>query len=362
MIQMMINLALRVVSLPSEILINSRTHIALLSSLLMLTGCNVMDSQAPQSESDGVNGKDLLFVHQGVDRTYKIFRPENLPDNAPMLFALHGLGGQSEDMYRIGFNELAKQHGFLAVFPQSLRKTVILNREQAKMAGLDLDEFCQSNKSSDDWMKYVCVDGKLVSTAGNVRWNDTSTANGEDDVGFLSELAVYLQDRYQLNPEKTFVTGMSNGAYMSYTLICQAGGIFNGAAPVAGLSEHSIFNNCAPQGPKPLLHIHGVDDQLVPITGKRSKGGKKSSVSSAEELVEYFANLNNYAKKKTMKATQNATLYKYLPDDDGVEVHYYRIENYGHEWPSSPNRNKPGEKDASGFFATEVIWDFFSKY
>lgn len=347
-------------------MMNRGTRVALLASLLLLAGCSVTSSvannEALQSESNGMNGEDLVFEHQGIERTYKIYRPRNLPENAPMLFALHGLGGKSEQMYRIGFNELAEQHGFLAVYPQSLRKTVILNRQQAKMVGLDLDKLCQSNKPSDDWMKYVCVDGKAVSTAGNVRWNDTGTDNGEDDVSFLSELAVYLQDRYQLNPEKTFVSGMSNGAYMSYTLMCQAGDVFKGAAPVAGLSEYSILNNCDPQGQKPLLHIHGVDDGLVPITGKRSKGGKKSSSPSVEELVVYFAKLNNSAKKETIKATQNATLYKYLPEGDGFEVHYYRIENYGHEWPSSPNRNKAGEKDASGFFATKVIWGFFSRY
>ena len=335
---------------------------ALLVSLLVLSGCSVTNSQAPQSEPDGMNGKDLVFDHRGIERTYKIYRPRNLPDNAPLLFALHGLGGKSEHMYRIGFNELAEQHGFLAVFPQSLRKTVILNREEAKMAGLDLNEICQSKKPSDGWMKYICVDGKLVSTAGNVRWNDTGSENGEDDVAFLSELAVYLQDQYQLNPDKTFVSGMSNGAYMSYTLMCKAGDVFKAAAPVAGLSEYLVLNSCNPQGPKPLLHIHGVDDQLVPITGKRSKGGKKLSSPSAAELVGYFAKLNNYAKKETIKASDNTTLHKYLPEGDGFEVHYYRIENYGHEWPSSPNRNKPGEKDASGFFATEVIWDFFSGY
>ena len=231
------------------------------------------------------------------------------------------------------------------------------------MAELDLDAICRSNEPSDDWMKYICVDGRLVSTAGNVRWNDTGTEDGEDDVGFLSELAVHLQDTYHVDPERTFVTGMSNGAYMSYTLLCQAGQVFKGAAPVAGLSEYSVLKSCDPEGPKPLLHIHGVNDQLVPITGSRAKGGKKTSFPTPEELVHYFAKLNNYARQETIQATTNATLYKYLPAGDGFEVHYYRIENYGHEWPGSPGKNgKPRESDASGFRATEVIWDFFSRY
>jgi polyhydroxybutyrate depolymerase len=341
---------------------NSRNLGALFVTQLLLMGCAVNDSNPQPSSNEAINGQDLTFDHQGGERTYKIYKPTDLPDNAPMLFVLHGLGGKSGHMYRIGFNELAEKHGFLAVFPQSLRKIVILDRDDAKLAGLDLDEICRSGKTTDDWMKYICVDGKLVSTAGNVRWNDTGTDSGEDDVAFLSALAVHLQERFGVNSDQTFVSGFSNGAYMSYTLLCQAGDVFKGAAPVSGLSQYSVLDKCNPQGPKPLLHIHGVNDGLVPISGKREKDGRKGGKArspSVEELVGYFAKLNSATRKETVQATKSATLYKYLAEDDGFEVHFYRIENHGHEWPGSPNR-KSG-KDTSGFKATEVIWAFFSQ-
>ncbi|MDA0788859.1 MAG: hypothetical protein O2780_05290 [Proteobacteria bacterium] len=64
----------------------------LLATLLVLAGCTVTDNPGPESGSEEINGRDLVFHHHGVERTYKIYLPGNLPDRAPMLFALHGLG------------------------------------------------------------------------------------------------------------------------------------------------------------------------------------------------------------------------------------------------------------------------------
>jgi len=42
--------------------------------------------------------------------------------------------------------------------------------------------------------------------------------NGVDDVGFISALIDKMLDDYNISPDKVYVTGMSNGAFMSYRL------------------------------------------------------------------------------------------------------------------------------------------------
>ena len=185
--------------------------------------------------------------------------------------------------------------------------------------------------------------------------------DGQSDVEFLSALAMSLQKEYHLNPEKTFVTGFSNGGYMSYTLMCQAGDVFNAAAPVAGLIDEKIFQSCAPGGPKPLLHIHGTADWMVPITGNRDKTGIKSNSPGAQEIVEYFADLNDAVITEMVKVNDNTTLTVYKPINDGAEVRYYRIENHDHVWPGGDQGSKK-IKDESGINATELIWAFFSRF
>lgn len=277
-------------------------------------------------------GEDHVFTNGDVDRTYKMYRPKNLADNAPLVFVLHGMGSSSTWSYRVGFNDLAEEHGFFVVQPQAL------------VMGLDM----------------VCKNGLL--TGGIVRWNDDnedSKYRGQSDVEYLSALAGFLQEKYNLDPEKTFVTGFSNGGFMSYTLMCQAGEVFKAAAPVAGLANAQVFRECAPGGPKPILHIHGAEDGLVPIAGNRGGGGKSTS-PGAQDLVAYFADLNDSVTTEKFKVTDNTTLTLYNPKRGGAEVRYYRIENHDHIWPGG-DLGKKGYKDHSGIKATEVIWDFFSR-
>ena len=177
-------------------------------------------------------------------------------------------------------------------------------------------------------------------------------------VAFLSALAKSLQEEHRLNPSKTFVAGFSNGGYMSYTLMCQAADVFNAAGIVAGLIDVEVLRNCAPDGPKPIIHIHGAEDGMVPIDGDVDKN-TGAAVPGAREIVEHFANLNDSVSKETIEVNANATLTVYRPASGNAEVHYYRIENHDHVWPGGD----PGAKtikDESGLDASELIWAFFS--
>ena len=347
---------------------------------LVLVSANGKENKSVMSKSVG---EDHVFTHGDIDRTYKMYRPKNLAHNAPLVFVLHGMGSSSTWSYRAGFNDLAEEHGFFVVQPQALVKDIVLSGSYGKSDGMngdngkkgDLgkkgdvgkkgksgnDESCEEGKSYDFMgLDMVCKNGML--TGGIVRWNDDnedSKYRGQSDVEYLSALAEFLQKKYHLNPEKTFVTGFSNGGFMSYTLMCQAGEVFKAAAPVAGLANAQVFQHCAPGGPKPLLHIHGAEDGMVPIAGNRVGGGK-STTPGAQDLVAYFADLNDSVTTEKFKVTDNATLTLYNPKRGGAEVRYYRIENHDHVWPGGDPGGK-GYKDYSGIKATEVIWDFFSR-
>ena len=55
-------------------------------------------------------GKDRVFNHDGMERTYKIYQPKELQRNAPTLFLLHGMGSSNSWSYMAGFNDLAEKH------------------------------------------------------------------------------------------------------------------------------------------------------------------------------------------------------------------------------------------------------------
>ena len=60
---------------------------------------------------------------------------------------------------------------------------------------------------------------RLKDDTLRTHWNAGHTLSDVYDLGFLSELALYLQKTYSLNPSKTFTSGYSNLGFMGYELI-----------------------------------------------------------------------------------------------------------------------------------------------
>ena len=313
--------------------------LCLLTQLLLAPFVYAAGKEDSAKNVEGV--LDHVFVQGKLERTYKIHIPKDRAENAPLLFVLHGMGMTSDWTYAIGFNELADQHGYVVVYPQSLAKTIYLS------------EFLGMRDAA--WLAVTSV----------LRWNNENADDrygGASDVDFLSELARHLQKKYQLNPAQTFVAGFSNGGYMSYTLMCQAGETFRGAGIVAGLMDGVNVDGCAPSGPKPLIHLHGTADSMVPIEGREAGGKDNLPAPSAHDAVKYFAKLNNTTLEAKVKVSANTTAYIYRPEDDGAESRFYRIEGFIHYWPGAPYVGDKQLVDNSGVNATELIWEFFSQY
>ncbi len=319
-----------------------------LANLLPIVGSFATDlgDSADSTSSNLVESvSDHVFVHGATRRTYKLYVPSNLDESPPLLFVLHGMSMTSHWASERGFNELADQHGFVVVYPQSLKKTIFLT-DYIGMPELG-------------WFAVHEV----------VRWNSENQDDrygGNSDLDFLSELAKNLQREYGLNSKQTFVAGFSSGGEMSYALVCQAGKIFRGAGIVAGLMRSDTLDGCAANRPKPLIHLHGTSDSMAPIDGHKSTWLKRDSRStSAQDSVRYFAKLNNAAKMEEIKVSENTTAHIYTAEGDGAEVRFYRIKDFIHYWPGTPYQGKKKGKqleDNSGISATALIWEFFSKY
>jgi len=69
---------------------------------------------------------------------------------------------------------------------------------------------------------------------------------------------------HHIDRHRVYVTGMSNGAMMSYTLACELSDRITAIAPVAG---DLPAVPCRPARPISVLAINGTADPLVPYTG-----------------------------------------------------------------------------------------------
>ena len=263
------------------------------------------------------------FNDNGQTREYYLYIPNSIQDNAPLVFVLHGYTGSAGGiMGYSGMNEIAQENGFAVCYPQGL-----------------------SDQSGNNFWNvgYEFHDNQMVN-----------------DVNFLSSLANYLQDEYNLSEENTFSTGMSNGGDMSYMLACQANDVFKAIAPVAGCMMEEIYNTCD-SSPVPVFEIHGNNDNVTLWDGDMQNNDGWGAYYSIEDGIELWVEINNCQNNEEV-FLPNTNLgdgsyiinHRYFDCTDNAEVWLYEVINGGHDWPGSY-----GNMDIN---SSEEIWNFFSQY
>ncbi len=287
--------------------IKRNTLIALLSISVFFIFCSSCNKDEGQSHRE-------TFTHNGVERSYILYKPDNLPLNAPLVFLLHGYTSNSDfAQLSYGMNAVADSNGFAVCYPQGTKDNSNINH-----------------------------------------WNANLNISSADDVGFLTSLAADLQASHNLDLQRTFSCGMSNGGFMSYTLACEAPNVFKAVASVTGTISGHDWTHCNPANPIPVLHIHGVDDDVVDYDGSMDTTGGWGGAAKVEDVVAYWATLNNCTSVDTLTIPQKTTAFYHRNGTNNHEVWLYRLNNWEHSWP----RPFTG----CSYHASDVIWEFFSKY
>lgn len=190
------------------------------------------------------------------DRSYNIYVPENISGKKmPLLLALHGGFGNARSFERvININYVADRYGFIVVYPNGTEGT---------------SKFMRNKRM---WNSGNCCG---VASKTNV-----------DDVGFLARIIGDVVSKYNVDADRVYITGHSNGAMMSYRFACERPDLVAAAVIIAG---QLTANKCDRPGNVKILHIHGTSDRIVPLQGgvvKNSRTGVdyRSIAETAQEL------------------------------------------------------------------------------
>src|SRR4029079_13798140 len=92
-------------------------------------------------------------------------------------------------------------------------------------------------------------------------WN---TDLASPDVRFIGDLLDEVEARLCVDERRVFVTGLSNGAFMTSAVACKYADRIAAAAPVAGIRD---IKGCAFARPVPVIAFHGTADPFVSYTG-----------------------------------------------------------------------------------------------
>lgn len=151
---------------------------------------------------------------------------------APLIVLLHGYGvtGANQESY-MGFSALANEFGFLFINP----------------------------------------DGKEGYVGGPQYWNATDACcdiypEHPDDSGYVRGLIDTLRADYNIDDRRIFITGHSNGGFMSYRMACDHADIVAAIASLAG-ATYNVPAACSPSEPVDVLQIHGTLDGTISFSG-----------------------------------------------------------------------------------------------
>ena len=262
----------------------------------------------------------------GKSRTYKINVPSSYSSASPsaLVIVLHGTYGNGTQVQtQTGFTAKSNSSNFIAVYPEG------------------------------------------ISSAGVRSWNAGeccyyAAANNIDDVGFIDTLIDVLENKYKIDTNRIYATGMSNGGFMSYRLACELSHRIAAIAPVA--SSMSTFTGCNPVRPLPVMHVHAYDDPAVPY-----QGGTVANQNPPATVIALNTVFNTWAVKNNC-----STLNKVLHNDSkythtvwsncscNADIESYFTSNGAHSWPGGGGTGL--DTPSQYINATDSIWNFFLKH
>ena len=200
------------------------------------------------------------------------------------------------------------------------------------------------------------------------------------DMAYIGDLLDEVEQTVCVDEHRVYVTGLSNGAFMTSAVACKYADRIAAAAPVAGIRD---IKGCKPSRPVPVIAFHGTADPYVgydgglgqkaadlPTGDGRTLGeagavDPKAKGPSIPEITAAWAKRNGCRSAPTdTTVAADVTLIKF-PCPPGDEVELYRVTGGGHTWPGSEFSKAIESAVGPTTFsidADELIWKFFEAH
>lgn len=279
--------------------------------ITILIGCGKEDNIS-NSESYYSNTNAQTLVHDGINREYVLYIPNSYDGTSavPLMLNFHGFGGSASDyMQDADMRSLAQSDTFILVYPQ----------------GSSLD-------GSSHWN--ACPSGG-------------DNKSDADDFGFVESMINEISSQYNIDLERVYAAGYSNGGMMAYGLANYKSDLIAAVASVSGVMLDCIGPTSHPM---PVVHLHGTSDGVLPYNGG-------NDWNSAQSTLDHWINFNNTTTNPTVSSDNNGGMtiehYVYDQGDSLVSVEHYKYIGGDHIWFNSTFQ---------GQNTSELVWNFVSRY
>lgn len=185
--------------------------------------------------------------------------------------------------------------------------------------------------------------------------------NNIDDVAYAKAVVADVETKFNIDKQKIFATGMSNGGIMSHRLACEASDVFTAVAAVAGTD--GMGASCVPTRPISVMHIHAKNDDHVLFGGGAGPDAfrdesKVADFTSVADTIALWIKRNALSDTpKRVLDVPGAYCDLYTSPTSGVQVKLCVTEDGGHSWAGG--KAVRGKTPSTAIIANDVIWDFF---
>lgn len=107
--------------------------------------------------------------------------------------------------------------------------------------------------------------------------------DGHIEYDYFDAVITDATTRFAIDADRIMMTGFSAGGMMVWELICNRPDLFAGFAPIAGTFWLSPPATCA-ESIASVIHIHGTEDKIVPLTGRPIGPTHQGNVFEALEM------------------------------------------------------------------------------
>ena len=244
-----------------------------------------------------------------VNRDYLISYPSNPTGPCPLIINMHGYtSNASAQLYYSQMDQFALPQNIAVVYPQGMLNT----------------------------------DG-ISSWNVGVFWD----ANSYDDVGFIRAMIDDINVNFEVDLDRVYACGMSNGGYMSYELACELSDKITAFGSVTGNFMLNNNQNCNNNREIPIIHLHGTTDDVVNYYPPSFDGALTIS-----ESINYWSEFNNLTTESFEIINENVEKFIYYNSSSSTKFVHYKVIGGVHEWFGSN----------WGFNTNDALIDFFLEY
>jgi len=268
------------------------------------------------------NGK---IISSGQIRRYILYVPDSYHPQTPtpLVISIHGFADWPAHHIRVsGWNEIADENGFILVYPMGTNFPL-------------------------RWLAHSLHD---------------ENGNPNLDITFISDLIQKLKDDFNIDENRIYVNGLSNGAGLSYLLACTIPDQITAAGGVAGAYLYP-WSECRPTRPVPWILFHGTEDRIVPYEGGSSERFDYPFPAIPEFASQWAVKNQCNPNAQPLPSAGEISGIRYTDCKNDADVLFYTVHGGGHSWPGGGGLPRWIVGHTShDLNASRVMWEFYSKH